>query len=144
MDRVSAPGYSVMDVPRIEARRRCEAWHAFRICGAAMRISTRFVFSLLATGFLFGCATNPPAPTAERADRLILRVPSLKNIGKTAPYFHDNSTSNLEAAIRPMGRHQLGIELSNNDVIAIAAWMRALGGDIDPVYIAVPELPSEG
>ena len=78
------------------------------------------------------------------ADRAIFRVPSLKNIAETAPYFHDNSTSNLEAAIRLMGHHQLGIELSNDDVNAIAAWMRALSGDIDPSYIAVPELPPEG
>ena len=77
-------------------------------------------------------------------DRLVLRVPSLKNIGETAPYFHDSSTSNLEAAIRLMGHHQLGVELSNDEVNAIAAWMRALSGDVDAAYIAVPDLPPEG
>jgi cytochrome c peroxidase len=76
--------------------------------------------------------------------RLSLRVPSLKNIAESAPYFHDSSVSNLEAAIRLMGHHQLGVELSSDDVNAIAAWMRALSGDIDPAYIAVPELPPEG
>jgi cytochrome c peroxidase len=75
--------------------------------------------------------------------RLALRVPSLKNIAETAPYFHDSSISNLEAAIRLMGHHQLGVELSNADVNAIAAWMRALSGDVDPAYIAVPDLPPE-
>jgi cytochrome c peroxidase len=78
------------------------------------------------------------------AARLILRVPSLKNIAESAPYFHDSSTSNLEAAIRLMGHHQLGVELSNDDVNAIAAWMRSLSGDVDPAYIAVPDLPPEG
>jgi len=82
--------------------------------------------------------------TDSLAKRLVLRVPSLKNIAETAPYFHDNSTSNLEAAIRLMGHHQLGVELSNDDVNAIAAWMRALSGDVDPAYIAVPDLPPEG
>lgn len=78
------------------------------------------------------------------AARLAIRVPSLKNIAETAPYFHDSSVSNLEAAIRLMGHHQLGVELSNNDVNAIAAWMHALSGDVDPAYIAVPDLPPEG
>jgi cytochrome c peroxidase len=76
--------------------------------------------------------------------RLSLRVPSLKNIAESAPYFHDSSVSNLEAAIRVMGHHQLGVELSTEDINAIAAWMRALSGDVDPAYIAVPELPPEG
>jgi cytochrome c peroxidase len=78
------------------------------------------------------------------AKRLALQVPSLKNIAETAPYFHDSSVSNLEAAIRLMGHHQLGVELSTDDVNAIAAWMRTLSGEVDPVYIAVPELPAEG
>lgn len=82
--------------------------------------------------------------TADSAARLALRVPSLRNIAETAPYFHDSSISNLEAAIRLMGHHQLGVELSNEDVNAIAAWMRALSGDVDPTYIAVPDLPPEG
>jgi hypothetical protein len=37
-----------------------------------------------------------------------------------------------------MGRHQLGIELSNEDVSAIAAWMSAMTGEIDRSYIEVP------
>jgi cytochrome c peroxidase len=78
------------------------------------------------------------------AARLPVRVPSLKNIADTAPYFRDSSVSNLEAAIRLMGHHQLGVELSSNDVNAIAAWMHALSGDVDPAYIAVPDLPPEG
>ena len=78
------------------------------------------------------------------AARLAIQVPSLKNIADTAPYFHGSSVSNLEAAIRLMGHHQLGVELSSNDVNAIAAWMRALSGDVDPAYVAVPDLPPEG
>ena len=74
-------------------------------------------------------------------ERLVLHVPSLKNIAETAPYFRSGETSNLHAAIRLMGHHQLGIELSNEDVDAIAAWMRALSADVDPAYIKPPELP---
>jgi len=70
------------------------------------------------------------------ADRMVFKVPSLKNVAETAPYFHDGSADTLEAAIRMMGRHQLGIELRDQDVDAIAAWMRAMTGSIDRAYVA--------
>ena len=75
------------------------------------------------------------------ADRMVFKVPSLKNIAETAPYFHDGSTTSLEAAIRLMGHHQLGIELPDDDIKAIAAWMRAMTGEINPAYTAIPRLP---
>lgn len=74
-------------------------------------------------------------------DRMVFKVPSLKNIGETAPYFHDGSTTSLETAIKLMGHHELGIELSSDEVSAIAAWMRSMTGEPDPAYIAVPQLP---
>ena len=75
------------------------------------------------------------------ADRMVFKVPSLKNIEKTAPYFHDGSTTSLEDAIQLMGHYELGIELSREDIAAIAAWMRSMTGEPDPAYIAVPSLP---
>lgn len=76
--------------------------------------------------------------TGSPADRMIFKVPSLKNIAMTAPYFHDGSVATLERAIQMMGRHQLGIELADDDIAAIAAWMRAMTGDIDHAYIDPP------
>jgi cytochrome c peroxidase len=55
--------------------------------------------------------------------------------------FHDETSSNLHDAIRMMGHHQLGISLSDEDINAIAVWMRSMTGEIDPAYIAAPELP---
>jgi cytochrome c peroxidase len=78
------------------------------------------------------------AVTGSPADRMVFKVPSLKNIAMTAPYFHDGSAATLDVAIRMMGRHQLGIELSGDEVAAIAAWMRAMTGTIDRGYIARP------
>jgi cytochrome c peroxidase len=69
------------------------------------------------------------------ADRMMFKVPSLKNIAMTAPYFHDGSVATLDEAIRMMGRHQLGIELTGDDIAAITAWMRAMTGEIDHAYI---------
>jgi len=74
------------------------------------------------------------------ADRMVFKVPSLKNIEKTAPYFHDGSAATLETAIQMMGRHQLGIELENDEIAAIAAWMRAMTGPLDRDYIARPAM----
>ena len=74
-------------------------------------------------------------------DRMVFKVPSLKNIAETAPYFHDGSTTSLETAIHLMGHYELGIELPPDEVGAIAAWMRSMTGEPDPAYIALPRLP---
>lgn len=74
-------------------------------------------------------------------DRMMFKVPSLKNIEKTGPYFHDGSTSELSQAVRLMARHQLGLELAEDEVKAILAWMHSMTGRIDPAYVAAPQLP---
>jgi cytochrome c peroxidase len=81
------------------------------------------------------------AITKVEGDKMTFKVPSLKNIADTGPYFHDGSAATLEDAIRTMARHQVGVELTDEDVASIAAWMRSLSGTIDPAYIAAPELP---
>ncbi|HTB60647.1 MAG TPA: cytochrome c peroxidase [Polyangia bacterium] len=77
-------------------------------------------------------------------DRMVFKVPSLKNIAETGPYFHDGSTSSLEVAIRLMAFHQLGIEIIDNEVYAIADWMRSMTGEPDAAYLAEPQLPPGG
>ncbi|HEX3904908.1 MAG TPA: cytochrome c peroxidase [Polyangia bacterium] len=77
-------------------------------------------------------------------DRMVFKVPSLKNVTETGPYFHDGSTSSLEVAIRLMAFHQLGLEITEAEVYAIADWMRSMTGEPDPRYIAAPELPPGG
>ena len=77
-------------------------------------------------------------------DRMVFKVPSLKNIAETGPYFHDGSTTSLENAIRLMALHQLGIEIIGDEVEAIADWMRSMTGQPDPGYFTAPELPPGG
>ena len=74
-------------------------------------------------------------------DRMVFKVPSLKNIAETGPYFHDGSTSSLEMAIRLMAFHQLGIEIIDDEVYAIADWMRSMTGEPDAAYLADPSSP---
>ncbi len=57
-----------------------------------------------------------------------LRVPSLRNVAATAPYFHDGSAPTLEAAIRTMGRAQLDRTLEPAQIAKIAAFLRAQNG----------------
>ncbi|HHB78924.1 MAG TPA: c-type cytochrome [Saprospiraceae bacterium] len=63
------------------------------------------------------------AITQEESDRDVFKVPSLRNITKTAPYFHDGSVKKLEDAVRIMGNVQLGRALTEQDVEDIIAFL---------------------
>lgn len=79
--------------------------------------------------------------TKNEADRMLFKVPTLRNIGKTAPYFHDGSAKTLPEAVQMMGRHQLGLELSEAEVASITTWLHSLTGDLPTSYIQAPQLP---
>jgi cytochrome c peroxidase len=67
--------------------------------------------------------------TAREEDRFVFRVPSLRNVARTAPYFHDGSAATLERAVLVMARYQLGRELDSGAVAQIVAFLRTLGDD---------------
>lgn len=79
--------------------------------------------------------------TKQEADKLVFKVPSLRNAVKTAPYFHDGSVPTLEKAIRAMAVHQRGSQLSDADVKSIMTWLDSLTGEIPLDYIKPPALP---
>ncbi|XWV17839.1 MAG: cytochrome-c peroxidase [Gemmatimonas sp.] len=81
------------------------------------------------------------AVTHLAADRFVFKVPSLRNVENTAPYFHDGSVASLDSAIRLMGRHQLGVELDAARVERIRRWLATLTGTLPAAYIAEPQLP---
>lgn len=74
--------------------------------------------------------------TKATTDEKLFKVPSLRNIAETAPYFHDGSVKEIEEAIRLMAAHQLGKDLKDQEVASIATFLRALTGKIDTAYIA--------
>ena len=84
------------------------------------------------------------AVTEREQDRAVFKVPSLRNVAQTAPYFHDGSIETLDEAIRIMADHQLGRSLEPEQVASIRTFLQALTGNIDPLYIAEPELPESG
>lgn len=80
--------------------------------------------------------------TANEADRMIFKAPSLRNIAKTGPYFHDGATATLDEAILLMGRHQLGREIPEADRKKIETFLSALTGELPPAdFIKAPALP---
>jgi cytochrome c peroxidase len=79
--------------------------------------------------------------TGLAADDMVFKVPSLRNVAMTAPYFHDGSAATLDQALRMMARHQLGIELDDEEVRELEAWLGSLTGALPRDYIAPPKLP---
>jgi len=61
-------------------------------------------------------------------DPAILRVPSLRNVATTPPYFHDGSAPTLDDAVRKMGQAQLNTTLTDPQVKAIVAFLNSLTG----------------
>jgi len=68
--------------------------------------------------------------THKDSDRQVFKVPSLRLTAINAPYFHDGSVSDLYQAIRIMGRYQLGRDIPDADIHAIAAFLGSLVGDM--------------
>jgi len=77
--------------------------------------------------------------TNTKEDKYVFKSPSLRNIAITEPYFHSGKVWSLKEAIKIMGSAQLGIELSENDVEAILAFLKTTTG-VQP-KIEYPILP---
>ena len=67
--------------------------------------------------------------TKEERDRHRFKVPGLRNIELTAPYFHDGSQKTMKDAVQYMAKYQLGDELKDNDAEKIVAFMNTLTGE---------------
>lgn len=74
------------------------------------------------------------AVTKDPADSLMFKVPILRNVALTAPYFHDGSVKTLEEAVSLMGWHQLGKKLTKDEITSIVTFLNALS---DPKRVAV-------
>ncbi len=68
--------------------------------------------------------------TCER-DRHRFKVPGLRNVALTAPYFHDGTESELKEAVCKMGTYQVGVELTDADEDKIVAFLHTLTGEVD-------------
>lgn len=79
--------------------------------------------------------------TGNEADRMFFKVPSLRNIAMTGPYFHNGGVASLSEAVAQMAEYQRGRKLSERQVAEIVTWLGALTGEIPGEYIKEPVLP---
>jgi cytochrome c peroxidase len=70
--------------------------------------------------------------TGIEAHKFQFKVPSLRNIALTAPYFHDGSAESLEDAVTIMAKYQLRRRLKKEDVDALVAFLKTLTGELSP------------
>jgi cytochrome c peroxidase len=83
--------------------------------------------------------------TGNPADKFMFKVPSLRNVAVTAPYFHDGSIKTLPDVVKVMARHQTAAgELPDDKVNAIVSFLGSLTGEPPKEKIAKPELPPNG
>ncbi len=99
-------------------------------------------------GFIFPYPPNEDVGrekvTGSEANRYEFKVPSLRNVAKTAPYFHDGSVTTLNDAVKIMGYHQLGLKLDEGQIADLVAFLESLTSELPVEYIAKPKLPESG
>ncbi|MGL4220642.1 MAG: diheme cytochrome c5 peroxidase CcpA [Shewanella sp.] len=88
--------------------------------------------------------TNNPAEgrkgvTGKDADKFVFKVPTLRNIELTYPYFHDGSVWTLEEAVNTMADIQLGQKLTEKETKEMVAFLNSLTGE--QPQISLPILP---
>ncbi|WP_348757441.1 cytochrome-c peroxidase [Candidatus Methylocalor cossyra] len=88
-----------------------------------------------------GAAIDPGrfAITQVPRDRGVFRVPSLRNVAVTAPYFHDGRAATLEEAVETMARAQLGRTLSREATGLLVQFLRTLTGEYRGRPLAAPD-----
>lgn len=84
-----------------------------------------------------GLMTN----TGDESDRYIFRVPHLRNVAHTGPYFHDGSVADLDDAVRIMAYLQLNQQLDDDEVAQIVAFLESLTGEIPANFSAPQGIP---
>ncbi len=78
--------------------------------------------------------------TGKEADMHLFKVPTLRNVALTAPYFHNGSVATLDEAIRVMAKVQLNVDLDDAKVADIEAFLNALTGEFPEQML--PRLPA--
>ncbi|WP_457750012.1 cytochrome-c peroxidase [Sulfurimonas sp.] len=79
--------------------------------------------------------------TKKEEDKYLFKVPQLRNVAMTAPYFHDGSVKSLRDAIKIMAKVQLGADLSQKETQNIYLFLQALSGKLSEDIVTLPILP---
>lgn len=108
--------------------RGCTSCHQGRNVGGSMFQKIGIYGNYLAGRTIDKADRGRIETTGKDADRHVFRVPSLRNVAVTAPYFHDGAVETLEEAVHLMGQLQLGTNLPQEEVALIIAFLRTLTG----------------
>ncbi|MBX7222468.1 MAG: c-type cytochrome [Blastocatellia bacterium] len=76
--------------------------------------------------------------TGKEEDRFVFRVPSLRNVAVTGPYFHDGKAETLDEAITVMSTYQLGRSLSTDQIRCIKSFLESLTGEYQGKPLKAP------
>lgn len=117
----------------------CTACHTGPLLGGAMFMKLGAVKPYANTTDL-----GRMAITRSEADRYFFKVPGLRNVAKTAPYFHDGAIADLPTAVATMGELQLGRVLTPAEVTSIVSFLESLTGTPPADLVAAPALPPSG
>jgi cytochrome c peroxidase len=82
--------------------------------------------------------------TKDEDDLYTFKVPVLRNVAMTPPYFHDGSVGTLPEAVRVMGKVQLGTDISEKDLKDIVEFLGSLTGKLPEDFANAPVLPAAG
>ena len=88
-----------------------------------------------------GADTGRHKVTGNESEKMMFKVPSLRNIAETGPYFHDGKVPALNDAVGKMAEYELGTALTPEQVESIVVFLKSLTGEIPTDYIQKPELP---
>jgi cytochrome c peroxidase len=81
--------------------------------------------------------------TKNPEDKYVFKVPTLRNVAMTGPYFHDGSVASLPDAVKTMARVQFGATLGDKEVSDIVAFLGSLTGPLPKGFATSPVLPPE-
>ena len=76
--------------------------------------------------------------TKKDMDKFMFKVPSLRNIAKTGPYFHNGGVADLSASVKIMGKSELNKDLTDAQVKSIVTFLESLTGELDAKYKNAP------
>ena len=81
--------------------------------------------------------------TKRPEDKYVFKVPTLRNVTMTGPYFHDGAVESLNDAVKTMARVQLGVMLGDKEARDIVTFLGSLTGSLPEGFVASPVLPPE-
>ena len=81
--------------------------------------------------------------TKQERDRHRFKVPGLRNVEHTWPYYHDGTRETLEEAVRDMGIYQSGVELTGDETAKITAFLKTLTGEYQGKLVTTTNSPED-